>query len=140
MKMVALNKKKPLLEKSAELKVDENENFCFSLEHYDQNQGQSFAEWEREGLLSKTMDVLKGYCKNKLISQVDGKKFTVYDSFPPKDKTKFFFPKYISEDARWGRIHINGKSVIVGHIIRNKFYIVFLDKNHEFWISEKKHT
>ena len=135
-----IEKKKPHLEKSSELKVDENENFCFSLEHHDRNQGQSFAEWEKDGLLSKAMEVLKGYCKGKLISQVDGNKFTIYEGFPPEDKTKFKFPKYITKDAHWGRIHINGKSVIVGHVVRNKFYIVFLDKNHEFWIAEKKHT
>jgi hypothetical protein len=22
----------------------------------------------------------------------------------------------------------------------NTFYIIFLDKNHQFWITEKKHT
>ena len=86
------------------------------------------------------MEVLKGYCKDKLISQVDGNKFTIYGGFQPKDKTKFKFPKNITKDANWGRIHINGKTVIVGHIVRNKFYVVFLDKNHEFWIAEKKHT
>ena len=128
------------MEKSTELKVDENENFCFSLEHYDHNQGQRFVEWEKEGLLAKAMETLEGYCKGKLISQVDGNKFTLYPSFPPKDKTNFKFPNHIPEDAHWGRIHINGKSILVGHVVRNKFYIVFLDKNHEFWISTKKHT
>ena len=53
-----IEKEKPHLEKSSELKVDENENFCFSLEQHDRNQGQSFAEWEKDGLLSKAMEVL----------------------------------------------------------------------------------
>ena len=74
------------------------------------------------------------------MEQVGGNKFAIYKNPPPKDKTKFTIQNYIPEEANWARIHINNKSVIVGHIVGNKFYIVFLDKRHDFWLSEKKHT
>mgnify|MGYP007070191440 CR=1 FL=1 len=135
-----LNKRRPRLEKPEKLKVDDNENFCVSLEHYDQTQGQNFEEWGNCKLLAKTMEVLRGFCKNKLITQVNKKKFVIYGDFPSGEKTLFTVPKYIPADAKWARIHVNGKAVVVGHVVRNKFYIVFLDNKHEFWLSEKKHT
>ncbi len=36
--------------------------------------------------------------------------------------------------------HGQGKECIIGHFEDNIFHIVFLDKNHEFWISKKKNT
>lgn len=32
------------------------------------------------------------------------------------------------------------KGRVAGYMKENTFYIVFLDKNHQFWITEKKHT
>jgi hypothetical protein len=47
---------------------------------------------------------------------------------------------HIIEDAEWASLHIKGKERIAGHIIGNVFYVVFLDKDHRFWRTEKKHT
>lgn len=135
-----ISKKKLLVEKCKPKPETKVENFCISLEHFDNTQGQGFKDWQRSGLLSLTMELLTGYCKKPLMEQVDKKKFAIYKSPPPKDKTKFIIPDYIPEDANWARIHINNRSVLVGHIVGNKFYIVFLDKRHGFWLSEKKHT
>lgn len=136
---IMINKTKPALDKKP-TEVDTNENFCISLEHFDNSQGQGFKDWQGDGLLSKAMEVLYGYCKSKLMQQVDGDKFVIYGDFPPKDKTKFHHPDHVPQDANWARIHINNKSIIVGHVVRNKFYVVFLDKKHQFWVSQKKHT
>jgi hypothetical protein len=32
------------------------------------------------------------------------------------------------------------KGRVAGHIIENVFYLVFLDKEHRFFITEKKNT
>ncbi len=47
------------------------------------------------------------------------------------------YPKNVPEDAHWARIHVNGPAVIVGHIVNDTFYVVFLDKTHKFWLTEK---
>ena len=134
-----LEKTKPTLDKKPP-DVDANENFCISLEHFDGTQGQGFKDWQRIGLLSTAMETLCGYCRSKLIAQVNKKKFVIYGDFPPKDNTMFTHPNHVPPDAEWARIHINNRAIIVGHVVRNKFYIVFLDKKHQFWKSPKKHT
>jgi hypothetical protein len=47
------------------------------------------------------------------------------------------YPKNVPEDAHWARIHVNGPAVIIGHIVNDTFYVVFLDKTHKFWLTEK---
>lgn len=114
-------------------------NFKVSFQYLDTTQkyGSSFKDWQQCGLLSKAMDVLQGYCCSPLRSQIDGTKFSVYDSFPSEEKTMFVYPKNVPEDAHWARIHVNGPAVIIGHIVRNTFYVVFLDKTHKFFLTKK---
>lgn len=125
-----LDKKK----KSIDLKSDGF--FLISLRHLDPNQGQSFKDWENLQILADAIDVLKNYCGDKLISQCDGDKFTIYGDFPPEDKTEFKHPTYVPEDAEWARIHVTGEHVLVGHVVENIFFLVFLDYHHKFWISD----
>lgn len=61
-------------------------------------------------------------------------------------------PKIVPIDAKWGRFRFNSKKRLVGFIVpkdeihpqtnyrfdKNTFYVVFLDKNHEFYTTEKK--
>lgn len=115
-------------------------DFIVSFKYLDRAQGQSFADWEQEGILARAMEVLRDYCCNTLHTQCGDKKFTVYGDFPPADKTKFIHPKHVPEDAQWARIHVDGLQVILGYVNRNVFNVVILDKEHESWISEKKHT
>lgn len=114
-------------------------NFKLSFQYLDTSQkyGSSFKDWQKSGLLSQAMETLYGYCCSPLMSQVDGDKFTIYGSFPPKDKTLFKYPKHVPEDANWARIHVNGPAVVVGHIIGDTFYVVFLDKTHKFRLTRK---
>lgn len=83
-------------------------NFKLSFQYLDTTQkyGSSFKDWQQAGLLSHAMETLKGYCCSPLMGQVDGDKFAIYGSFPPKDKTMFEYPKHVPEDANWARIHI----------------------------------
>lgn len=117
-------------------KMGLDENIVFSFIHLSKDQGASFQQWNEEGKLLAALERLREYSSKK-ISQTDTT-FNIYGDFPPK--TNFRHPKYIPEDALWARIHVDGKHVIAGHIVRNVFYVVFLDSNHSFWITEKKHT
>lgn len=121
--------------------ADENKtcNFKISLAYFDPSPmyASGFKDWQKDGLLSKAMDTLHGYCKRPLRQQIDGDKFSVYQSFPSPDHTKFEYPKHVPEDAEWARIHINGPAVLIGHIVGDTFYLVFLDKTHKFWLTKK---
>jgi hypothetical protein len=131
-----------LIKKKESLSIIKPQNFTVSFEDFDDSQksASGFRDWQKIGLLSTMLEVLKGYCCSPLLSSLDGNKFTIYGDFPPASKTKFEKPNHVSPDAEWGRIHINNKPVIAGHIVNNTFYVVFLDKYHHFYISEKKHT
>ncbi len=114
-------------------------NFKVSLQYIDTSQkfGSSFKDWQKEGLLSKMMETLAGYCSRPLMEQVDKIKFTIYGDFPPQDKTKFKYPEHVPEDANWARIHVNGRAIIAGHVLKDTFYIVFLDKTHKFFLTKQ---
>ena len=114
-------------------------NFKISFQYLDtaQKYGSAFKDWQNIGLLSYALETLHGYCCSPLRQQIDGDKFTIYGSFPPKERTLFEFPKNVPEDASWARIHVNGTAVIVGHVVGNTFYIVFLDKTHKFYLTRR---
>ncbi|MBA7488955.1 MAG: hypothetical protein HG422_08025 [Prevotella sp.] len=115
-------------------------NFKLSFQYLDTTQkfGSTFRDWQKGGLLSKAMETLQGYCCSTLKSGIDGDKFTIYGNYPPADKTDFKYPPNVPEDAHWARIHVNGKSVIIGHVVNDTFYIVFLDKSHHFYLTKRR--
>lgn len=113
------------------------ENFRVSFEFLDKGQGQTFKEWEEAGLLAKMNETLFEYCKESIRAKM-GTKFKEYGEFP--SKTNFKHPKHVEPDVNWCSLHVTGKAVLVGFISGNTFFVVFLDKDHEFWICEKKHT
>jgi hypothetical protein len=112
-----------------------HKEISFSFRDFDHTQGQTFFLWEKESLLGKMLDKLKEYSK-KSIPEARKANFTVYGSFPAN--SAFKHPKYITDDAVWASMHIQGKECIAGHLVGNIFYIVFLDKEHQFWPTEKK--
>ncbi|WP_062326891.1 hypothetical protein [Treponema endosymbiont of Eucomonympha sp.] len=115
-----------------------DEKMLISLSHFDRNQGQSFVEWEKEEILADFLEKLRDFTELTRSEAGQTKMLVVYGDFPTN--SKFKEPSHTPRDAEWCRIKISGKVRIAGHIIANVFYIVFLDKNHEFFISEKKHT
>lgn len=121
-------------------KEEDNNHLVISLKYLDKNQGQTFEDWEKNKILAHSLETLAGYCKDTLQNQCRTDSFKTYKSFPPKEKTDFYFPSHIPEDAEWASMHIKGKQCLAGHIFRNVFYIVFLDKDHRFFITEKKNT
>lgn len=114
--------------------VDHEHGLVFSFKHLDRNQGQSFEDWEANGLLSDMLNTFMGFCQRDNHLQCRGKSFTVYGAFP--SKSEFTHPPHVPEDAQWARIHIKGKPCIGGHVFRNIFYVVFLDRYHQFWKTD----
>lgn len=139
-----INKKKPnsLIASNFSDKTigqENDENFKVSFQYLDTTQkyGSGFKDWQGCGLLSKMMETLQGYSHDSLTKQFDGDKFALYRGFPKDDDTMFNYPSAVPQDARWARIHITGRAVVIGHIVGNTFYVVFLDKTHKFWLTEK---
>jgi hypothetical protein len=110
----------------------------FSLRDFDHTQGQTFHDWHKSALLHILMERIKEFCKFSRLEAEQNNCLKVYGNFPVN--SVFKHPTYISEDAEWASLHIQGKERIAGHIIGNIFYVVFLDKEHHFWPTKKKHT
>ena len=58
------------------------------------------------------------------------------NKFKPQDNSS----RERSEGIREERKVKEQKGRVAGHIIENIFYVVFLDKNHRFYVTEKKNT
>lgn len=112
----------------------------FNFKFLDSEQGQSVLDWEKEGLLSRAFQVFKDYSSQK-ISEAFSRRFKCYQQgFPPTGKTEFTHPKHVPDDALWASMHLDGKPCVIGHVYQNVFYVVFLDKDHRFYISDLSHT
>jgi hypothetical protein len=127
--------------KTLEYRKDEKKNLIvFSLKHFDINQGQSFEVWEKKNILAKLMTIMRELSSLTIIEAINKAIIKKYGEFPPNGKTEFVFPIYLHPRVCWATLHIAAKERVAGYIEDNIFYIVFLDKDHRFWISEKKHT
>lgn len=118
----------------------DKQHLVISFKHLDKNQGQTFSDWENDGILSEALETLSSFCHDTVQKQCCTDKFKPYGNFPTKEKTDFTFPNHVPPDAEWASMHINGLQCLAGHIYKNIFFVVFLDKNHRFYISTKKHT
>lgn len=129
--------------KSKKLEIREGKKEAYialSFKDFDVNQGQDFKEWENEKILALAIDKLRSICQ-LTVSQATAQgiiKCYTKVSFPPK--SNFTHPKHILPDVTWCSMHIQGKECVIGYFEDNIFNVVFLDKDHEFWITEKKHT
>lgn len=133
--------KETLASKKSKNELAESDTMLISLKHLDRTQGDSLDDWDLLEILSSAIETLVGYSGGSIRSQATTEKFTIYGDFPPSEKTDYTHPLHVPEDAEWARIHVNGKQCIIGHIVPpNTFYLVFLDGDHRFWISEKRNT
>lgn len=111
-----------------------------SFKDFDRTQGQTFEEWEKDKLLALALtklSALNQYSVKEALAKQIVKQYSKGE-FPKK--TDFDWPKHISAEIAWCSMHIQGKECVIGYFDDNVFYIVFLDKDHRFWITEKKHT
>lgn len=114
-----------------------------------QESSQDFNEWEENKLIT-LLNSLKEYSKKSLEEWKSDGKLVIYGDFPKK--TKFDEPKHVPLEAQWGRFRMSGKIRLIGFVLhidtvhektgirfdKNTFYIVFLDKNHHFYLCETK--
>ncbi|TGN99701.1 hypothetical protein PN36_35005 [Candidatus Thiomargarita nelsonii] len=114
----------------------------FSFRSLDSSQHlkETFECWEKEKLLVKLLNKIRAVSQKTMSEAMIDRIIKIYDSFPPKDKTAYSVPNYLSEELQWASMHLQGKAVIAGHVVENIFYIVFLDREHKFWKSKKKNT
>lgn len=112
----------------------------FSFKDFDRTQvppGQTYKEWQEKGYLAYLLEKLSHISELNIIEAKQQEYITEYGVFP-KD-SDFRHPRHIAEDVNWAVIKKIGgqKGRVAGHIIGNVFYIVFLDLDHRFWITEK---
>lgn len=133
----------------------------FNLSYFDGTQefGASFEELSAEELRS-LFEKLRAYSVSNLNywrnERCGGNRglrvLTDYDSFPAH--SKFQHPKFVPADARWGRFRMENLSRLVGFTVpanllgnpgkdgiefdMNTFYVVFIDREHKFYLTEKK--
>ncbi len=118
-----------LLEKRSKFRT-----ISFSFAKLDNTQGQTLKEWEKEGLLAdlciRTQQVSQHSVEECLRKQFV-KQYTKV-GFPPN--SKFKEPTHVTPPY-WAVIHIKPKSkeVVAGYLEDDIFYIVFLDREHDFW-------
>ncbi len=113
---------------------------AFSFKDFDRSQGQTFKEWEVEELLANACEKLAGISQLTVAQALQQQIIKIYTKvdFPPN--SGFTHPKHVPEGVKWASIRIQGKERIIGYFDENIFQIVFLDKEHEFWKTEKKNT
>lgn len=126
----------------------------FNFSYFDINQGTNFFEL-KEGQQKELIDSFRHYSRKSLSNWKSEGRFVIYDSFPPKEKTKFERPTYIPNDVCWCRFRLTGEFRLAGFTVpeilhnqihsstgelfdKNTFYVVFIDPDHQFWKKSKK--
>lgn len=138
----------------------------FNLSFFDDSQsaGQSFSVWgatigitSLENLLEKVKAYTKeplSYWKNQRTGAGGLKVLEVYRKFPKS--SSFTHPAHVPHDVEWARFRLGNKVRLIGFVIpksfsskeykhtdkeiypydSNTFYVVFLDKDHNFYKTE----
>ena len=133
--------------------------FNFSYFDPSQNAGQKFNDLTQKELYD-LLGKLKDYTTKPLdfwlhqrVGKGGLKMLVIYGGFP--QKSDFVTPKYIPHQAQWGRFRLGSKFRLVGFTVptdlhkkphiktgeffdKNTFYVVFLDRDHKFYPTERK--
>ncbi|MFW1798347.1 hypothetical protein ACG9Y4_22130 [Acinetobacter guillouiae] len=131
---------------SKDMKTTANDNFInISFRYFkdtDKSPAQSINTWNDEDKILDMMLALKYITCENITKVQSTEKLSLYKKFPPKDKNDFPCPADLQEDLNWGTIqNIGGqKARIAGFLKGNTFYLVYLDKDHRFWISKPRNT
>ncbi len=135
--------------------ADARGKLSFSLKYFDGSQkaGQDFKDWndnEKTKLLDKLKEYSKGskqYWLNQRVGSGSLKVLEIYGAFPRN--SDFSKPIHVPDKGNWGRFRLESKVLLIGFFIdeteaREKqlstdiFYVVFLDKNHRFYLLENE--
>ena len=134
-------------------------SFCFSFLDTKQKAGQNFSDWDKSGGATSLVEILnklKEFSRENLeYWQNQGQSpLVIYPNFPKR--SDFKHPNHVPHDVLWGRFRLGNKIRLAGFIIpeglhdkeivfkqkkyrlnKNIFYVVFLDKKHLFYKTEK---
>ncbi len=135
-----------------------SEKCKFNFGYFDVQEGisQDFKHWSDNELI-KLFEKLKHYSEFSLAHWKKHKArkypvFAVYEKFPTN--TDYIQPKHIPHQVLWSRFHLENKVRVIGFVIpdeykdkahqktgqrfdTNTFYVVYLDKEHKFYKTEK---
>lgn len=130
-----------------EVKTSNNRDNYLSIsfryfQNHDKLPAQSLENWHEDGRLLDMLNSLVHICQNNITDLQSSKKISLYGSFPDKKVNAFSLPtlpEKLSKSENWGTIRNVGGQLprIAGFMRDNVFYIVYLDKNHQFYQSEK---
>ena len=127
-------------------KTKDHITFSFEFFTYSEKGGESFEDWQKEEILADLNNKLKHF-SGKTCNELFLDKTLEYYSQFPEDSNFTIPPNLIGTAIRWARFRITGARRLIGVFLNNQdeksknvFYIVFLDKNHRFAPSTKKHT
>lgn len=135
--------------------ADAREKLSFSFKYFDGNQqaGQDFKDWN-DNEKTKLLDKLKEYSKEnkqywlgERVGSGGLTIFEIYGTFPRN--SDFSYPLHVPDNVKWARFRLESKVRLIGFFIdkteaREKqlstdiFYVVFLDKNHRFYLLENE--
>lgn len=127
-----------------EVKTSNNRDNYLSIsfryfQNHDKLPAQSLENWHEDGKLLDMLNSLVHICQNNITALQSSKRISLYGSFPEKQVNAFDLPEKLSERENWGTIRNVGGQLprIAGFMRDNVFYIVYLDKEHQFYQSEK---
>ena len=102
---------------------------------------QSINTWKAEDRILDMLLALKDISSNNA-TIVQTSRLTLYGEYPSKDKNEFPLPADLPSEIKRGTIqNIGGqKARIAGFLKDSIFYLVYLDKNHRFWITKPKNS
>lgn len=129
-------------------KSKEHITFNFEYFTYSEKGGQSFEEWQADKILADLNNKLKDFSGSTCQELMNDNRLELFDSYPQDsrfEKPKCFIGKPM---AKWARLRLTGRQRLIGVFLndmdneekRNVFYVVFLDKNHDFALWHKKNT
>jgi hypothetical protein len=95
-----------------------------------------FDEWDKCGHTQKLIACLKEISSMTMLEAKTQKRIVVYGEWPLSSKTKLRPKKHFNPDWQWARLRVMQEPRIIGHVIANRFYIVFPDIKHQFCPSE----
>jgi len=123
----------PIKGQAQEPQLADDGYILFSFRHLDQTQAHTMQEWHDLGLLPQMFETFRNYSTQKMASAFS-KRFKCYGGMP--DQCEYGHPRFVPEDAKWTTMHLQGKPCVIGHIVRNIFYVVFLDGDHRFYPTD----
>lgn len=124
-----------------------NKLLRFNLKYYRpvDNNGDSFEGWQKDQILDDLNNKLKDFSRKTKEELLRDGTLELYGGYP--DNSQFEKPKDIDgEYVVWSRLRITGRRRLIGFFMKNNsntedvFYVVFLDKEHVFAPSKKRHT